>query len=104
MAVSAADVETAVRGSIADIVHVHVEDTSGGCGASFRVLCVSPAFTGVGLLARQRQIHAALGSEKMKQIHALEIKAWTPEQWEADKAKVAAASAAAHAASGAGSA
>lgn len=93
MALSAADVETAVRGSIADVVHVSVEDTSGGCGASFRVLCVSPAFTGVGLLARQRQIHGALGPDKMKQIHALEIKAWTPEQWEADKAKAAVAAA-----------
>lgn len=99
MSLSAVDVEAALRGTFADVMHINVEDTSGGCGASFRVLCVTPSFAGVGLLARQRQIHAALGPEKMKQIHALEIKAWTPEQWEADKAKAVAAPS-----SGAGSA
>jgi len=49
-----------------------VEDTSGGCGASFVVSVVSPKFEGMKLLARHRAINAAL-KEEISQIHALQI-------------------------------
>lgn len=87
MATSVGDVETALRAGLTDVVHVQVDDTSGGCGASFMVIVVAKQFEGVPLLQRQRLVHAALGADLMKGIHALEIKAWTNAQWEANKAK-----------------
>lgn len=65
--------------------HLVVEDTSGGCGAKFEVLIVSPAFEGVALLERHRRVNAAL-SEELKSMHALSIKALTPAQYEQRKA------------------
>jgi stress-induced morphogen len=50
-----------------------VEDTSGGCGSSFRIaLVVSPQFEQKGLLARHKAINSALKDE-IAQIHALQI-------------------------------
>mmetsp|Transcript_9077 Transcript_9077/g.22626 ORF Transcript_9077/g.22626 Transcript_9077/m.22626 type:complete len:122 (-) Transcript_9077:33-398(-) len=41
--------------------HLDVEDVSGGCGMSFKIIVVSAQFDGVGLLDRQRMIHDAIG-------------------------------------------
>lgn len=49
-----------------------VQDTSGGCGASFSVSVVSPKFEGMKLIARHRAINTAL-KEEISQIHALQI-------------------------------
>lgn len=58
-----------------------VIDTSGGCGASFKVEIVSEEFEGKRLLERHRMVNGAL-AEEMKDIHALSItKAMTPDQW-----------------------
>lgn len=65
--------------------HLEVSDVSGGCGSSFRVVLVSEAFEGVPLLDRQRQVHSALEAE-IKAIHALELKTWTPSQFEKKRA------------------
>lgn len=49
------------------------------CGASFEVEIVSEQFVGKRLLERHRMVNGAL-VEEMKDIHALSIKALTPEQ------------------------
>jgi stress-induced morphogen len=67
------------------LTHCDVTDESGGCGAKFVVLVVSPAFEGVPLLERHRRVNGAL-AEELKTIHALTIKALTPAQWEQKKA------------------
>jgi len=54
-----------------------VTDTSGGCGASFEVSCVSHAFAGKSLLQRHRLVNDALRAE-MPSIHALSIKKAVP--------------------------
>ncbi|XP_029127325.1 protein BOLA2 isoform X1 [Cajanus cajan] len=60
---------------------LEVNDTSGGCGASFVVEIVSEQFEGKRLLERHRMVNAAL-EEEMKEIHALSIKkTLTPDQW-----------------------
>jgi stress-induced morphogen len=59
-----------------DATTLAVEDTSAGCGSSFRVTVVSPSLGKLpGPLARQRAVHAALGPSLLAGIHALEIKA-----------------------------
>ncbi len=50
-----------------------------GDGRHFQALVVSEAFAGKDLLARHRMVYAALG-ERMGQIHALSIRARTPEE------------------------
>ena len=63
-----------------------VEDLSDGCGAKIEVVVVSNKFDGMGLLDRQRAVHAAL-EEEMKTIHAITMKCKTVKQWEAMQSK-----------------
>lgn len=80
------DVKRSLQEGIGGITHLVVMDITcgGGCGAKFDILVVSPEFEGVGVLNRQRKVHAALGGQ-MKMIHGLTIKAWTPTQYEEKK-------------------
>ena len=57
-----------------------VKDNSDGCGLKFEVVVVSSQFQGKRLLDRHRMVHGCL-EEEMKNIHAFQQKAYTPEQW-----------------------
>jgi len=82
-----------------------VEDQSDGCGAKFfvgtscnlsvrnhfvndvflrAVVIVSTKFEGVGLLQRHRSVNKCIENE-MKDIHAIQMKTWTPKQYEKKK-------------------
>lgn len=63
---------------------VYALDTSGGCGAMFQLFISSRAFEGLALLKRHRLVNDAL-KEEMRDIHALQLKTWTPEEWERKK-------------------
>ena len=47
----------------------------------FDVEIVSEAFAGLAPLARHRKVYAALGEMMTTDIHALSIRAKTPEEW-----------------------
>ncbi len=49
-------------------------------GGHFNVRIVSANFTGKSLLQRHRMVHAALDDLMSREIHALSIKALTPEE------------------------
>jgi BolA protein len=55
-----------------------VRDTSGGCGAFFKIFIVSPAFAGKNALARHRMVQAAI-KDNIKAMHGLTIDAFAPE-------------------------
>lgn len=57
--------------------HGHAGHREGG-GTHFNLLIESAAFTGVGRVARQRQIYAVLAEELADQVHALSVKALAP--------------------------
>ena len=59
-------------------------DTSGGCGAKFELFLASKKFEGLGLLDRHRLVNEALKSE-ISRIHAIQLKTWTPAEWEKKK-------------------
>lgn len=59
--------------------------SSGGGGGKFTLLVVSPRFAGVALLERHRLVQGVLAVE-MKGLHALTIKALTPDVYETRKA------------------
>jgi len=54
--------------------------SSPGTGEShFRVMLVSPSFTGKSRIERHRMVNAALADELEGGVHALAIKAYAPE-------------------------
>ncbi len=82
-------IETALRGAFAP-QHLVVEDDSarhaGHAGAAaggghFRVLIVSESFRGQDAVTRHRAVYAALGTAMKAAIHALVLRALTPEEW-----------------------
>ncbi|MEX1309681.1 MAG: BolA family protein [Candidatus Sulfomarinibacteraceae bacterium] len=54
-----------------------------GGGGHYRVLVVSPRFAGLSRVAAQRLVYQALGDLMTTDIHALEMRTLTPEQWAA---------------------
>ena len=57
-----------------------------GDGSHFDAVVVSPDFAGKTLLQEQRMVYATLGDRiTTGEIHALTIKAYTPEEWESAK-------------------
>ncbi|KAL4003286.1 BolA-like family protein [Acanthocheilonema viteae] len=69
--------ETALKPS-----HLSIEDFSDGCGLKFRLVIVSDSFENKTTLASHRLVYDVL-KEEMQAIHALEIKTYTPEKWNA---------------------
>jgi BolA protein len=70
--------------------HVHVDDDSAlhaghlgaaGGGGHFRVVIVSSRFDGLSRVAAQRLVFDALGELMAADIHALEMRTFTPDQW-----------------------
>ncbi len=59
--------------------HVGHEGAKGG-GGHFELIIVSPQFEGKSSQARHRMVHAALGEMLEREIHALSIKAYTPDE------------------------
>jgi BolA family transcriptional regulator, general stress-responsive regulator len=59
--------------------HVGHEGAKGG-GGHYMLTIVSPQFAGKPAQARHRMIYEALGSMMRKEIHALTIKAYAPDE------------------------
>jgi BolA protein len=84
-----AAIERALRAGLAP-EHLAIEDESerhrGHAGAAsggghYRVTVVSARFAGRARLERHRMVYAALGTALGGEIHALALRALTPEEW-----------------------
>ena len=68
-------------------LHLDVENESrmhsvpAGSETHFKVVVVSQAFAGLGALERHRRIHELLREELASGLHALTIRAMTPDEW-----------------------
>ncbi|GAA5935690.1 Bol2p [Sporobolomyces koalae] len=80
MPVSQESLETKIRASWPDLTHVQVFDISGGCGASYEVIIVTPSFAGKTTLKRHREVNEKL-KEEIAELHAFSQKTFTPEQF-----------------------
>ncbi len=49
----------------------------------FAAVIVAPQFAGKRMIARHQLVYGALGQLMGREIHALSIKAQTPEEWQA---------------------
>ncbi|HEX7081037.1 MAG TPA: BolA/IbaG family iron-sulfur metabolism protein [Gammaproteobacteria bacterium] len=50
----------------------------------YEAVVVSPVFEGKRSVARHRIVYAALGERVGREIHALAVRTFTPEEWQAD--------------------
>ena len=67
--------------NITDESHKHAGHAGARAGGGhFVVKIVSAAFAGQGLLQRHRLVYEALGDAMHKEIHALSIQAYTPQE------------------------
>lgn len=72
---------------VLDVVNEsHMHSVAPGSETHFKVLVVSPAFEGKGLVDRHRAVNGVLSAEFASGLHALTIRALTPAQYEADGA------------------
>ena len=55
---------------------------SGDDGVHFEAVVRSASFEGKNTLARHRMVYATLGELMGNEIHALSIRAMTPEEWQ----------------------
>lgn len=57
----------------------HLGERPGG-ETHFNVTVVSAAFAGIGRVARQRLVYAALAEELKERVHALQLRTVTPDE------------------------
>lgn len=85
-------ITTKLRAALAPL-HLDVENESSkhnvpkGSETHFKVLVVSAAFEGKGLVDRHRLIHELLRDELRSGVHALSLRALAPAQWTAEPAQ-----------------
>ena len=73
------ELENIIKEAFAD---GHVEVT--GDGRHFSAVVVSQAFSGKNMIVQHRLVYAALGDRfDTEAVHALSLKTYTPEQWQA---------------------
>jgi BolA family transcriptional regulator, general stress-responsive regulator len=65
--------------NLVDEDHLHIGH--GATGAHWQLTIVSEAFRGKAPLARHRMVYEALGDLMKREIHALKIEAFAPEQF-----------------------
>ncbi|CAI2718234.1 BolA family protein [Nitrospina watsonii] len=75
----------AVYVEIIDESYLHRGHKAAGGGGHYAVIVVSEQFAGVNPLDRRRLVYGALDEQingQPKRIHAIQIKTFTPAQWE----------------------
>ncbi|MDQ2733933.1 MAG: BolA family protein [Caldimonas sp.] len=87
MSVSAADIERALRATLAPVAldvqddsHLHAGHAGAREGRHFSIRIASPGFKGLSRVARHRLVYDALHSLMPRGIHALAIDARVPEE------------------------
>jgi len=66
---------------IEDQSHLHAGHAGAASGGGhFEVVVVTRDFSGLNMLARHRLVYDALGEAMHNEIHALSIKAYTPDE------------------------
>lgn len=80
--ISPQQVEEMIKTQIPD-AQIQVQDLTGG-GDHYQVIVVSSQFEGKGLVQQHQLIYGALGQAMSSEaIHALALKTYTPQAWQA---------------------
>ncbi len=71
---------------VADESHLHAGHAGAASGGGhFRATVVSDRFEGLSRVARQRLVYGALAAEMQREIHALSLRTFTPEEWASER-------------------
>ena len=77
--------------TIADIIRKAVPDSTvhvlGDDGQHFSALVISAQFEGVSLIKQHKMVMTPLKEEFAERLHALQLKTFTPEKWDAQKSQ-----------------
>lgn len=57
-----------------------------GDGSHFEALVIAAEFDGLGKIQRHQLVYGTLGERVGREIHALSIRAFSPDEWEAAQA------------------
>jgi len=66
----------------------HHHNVPAGSESHWNLIIVASSFAGKNAVARQRAVYGALKQEMQDGIHALTMKALTPEEWEAEGGEI----------------
>jgi BolA-like protein 1 len=81
------EIKSRIEGTL-QTTEVQVVEFSGGTD-HYSVVVVSDEFAGLALLKRHRKVLDAFQAEiNTGEVHALSIKAYTPDQWAVEKTKL----------------
>ena len=61
--------------------NIEVIDTT-GTKDHFSAVVISSSFEGLSLIDQHKQVYKAVGEYMTKEIHALQLKTFSPDQWE----------------------
>ena len=61
--------------------NIEVIDTT-GTKDHFSAVVISSSFEGLSLIDQHKQVYKAVGEHMTKEIHALQLKTFSPDQWE----------------------
>ena len=60
---------------------IEVIDTTGSKD-HFSAIVISSSFEGLSLIDQHKEVYKAVGEHMTKEIHALQLKTFSPKQWE----------------------
>lgn len=60
-------------------------EVAGDDGTHFEAIIVSESFVGLNMVQQHQLVYKTLGGKMGKDIHALSIQTFTPEEWEKKK-------------------
>ena len=60
---------------------IEVIDTTGSKD-HFSAVVISSSFEGLSLIDQHKEVYKAIGEHMTKEIHALQLKTFSPKQWE----------------------
>lgn len=82
--ISSSQVESMIKAALPD-AQVQLQDLTGG-GDHYQAVIVSSAFAGKNLVQQHQIVYRAVQQAmSTEEIHALSLKTYTPETWEAAK-------------------
>ena len=61
--------------------NIEVIDTTGSKD-HFSAVVISSSFEGLSLIDQHKEVYKAVGDHMTKEIHALQLKTFSPKQWE----------------------
>jgi acid stress-induced BolA-like protein IbaG/YrbA len=76
--VEPSSIEDSIRAGL-PCTHLQVK----GDGAHFEAVIVSPSFAGLSRVRQHQLVYGALGERMREEIHALSMKTYSPEEWDA---------------------